>query len=101
MTAIAERSAVELRDAVACGEVTARETVDASFDRMRDVGAGRGGLNILLYEDRDHAVARAAACDARAAGRTDAQLLGVPVVIKDNIATSVMPTSCGSRILEG
>ncbi len=101
MTAIADRSAVELRDAIARGDVTARATVEASFDRMRDVGAGRDGLNILLYQDRDHALARAAACDAGAGTASDARLLGVPVVIKDNVATSVMPTSCGSKILEG
>src|SRR5213075_2205280 len=28
-------------------------------------------------------------------------LAGVPVVVKDNIATTTMPTTCGSRILEG
>ena len=68
---------------------------------MRDVGAGRDGLNILLYQDRDHALERAAACDALRPARQPMPLLGVPVVIKDNIATSVMPTSCGSKILEG
>ena len=35
----------------------------------------------------------------RALGRC--RLLGVPVVLKDNIATLDLPTSCGSRILEG
>jgi Asp-tRNA(Asn)/Glu-tRNA(Gln) amidotransferase A subunit family amidase len=28
-------------------------------------------------------------------------LAGVPIVVKDNIATLEMPTSCGSRILDG
>jgi aspartyl-tRNA(Asn)/glutamyl-tRNA(Gln) amidotransferase subunit A len=37
------------------------------------------------------------AVDAGAPGN----LAGVPVVIKDNIATRRLPTSCGSRILEG
>ena len=64
MTSILDRSAVELRDAIASGEVKARDAVDASFNRARDVGAGRDRLNILLYQDRDHALARAAHCDA-------------------------------------
>lgn len=68
--------------------------VEASFRRAREVGAGKGGLNILLYEDPQAAV-RESLSDATA------PLLGVPVVVKDNIATTVMPTSCGSRILEG
>ena len=33
--------------------------------------------------------------------RTRGPLHGVPVVVKDNIATTTLPTSCGSRILEG
>ena len=101
MTSILDRSAVELRDAIVSGDATARDAVDASFTRARDVGAGRDGLNILLYQDRHHALSRAAECDALAGSATAPSLLGVPVVIKDNIATSVMPTSCGSRILEG
>ena len=34
-------------------------------------------------------------------GATPGPLAGVPVVVKDNIATLSMPTTCGSRILEG
>jgi hypothetical protein len=68
--------------------------VAESFRRAREVGAGRDGLNILLYEDPQAAL-REPLSDARG------PLRGVPVVVKDNIATTVMPTSCGSRILEG
>ncbi|MBI2796418.1 MAG: Asp-tRNA(Asn)/Glu-tRNA(Gln) amidotransferase subunit GatA [Gemmatimonadetes bacterium] len=59
---------------------------------MEAVQAGAGGLNAILHVDRE-----AAAPGPSGKGA----LAGVPVVVKDNIATRVMPTSCGSRILEG
>jgi aspartyl-tRNA(Asn)/glutamyl-tRNA(Gln) amidotransferase subunit A len=57
--------------------------MNANFERA-------AGLNIILAEDRD---ARPSV--------TEGPLYDVPVAIKDNIATLRMPTSCGSRILEG
>jgi aspartyl-tRNA(Asn)/glutamyl-tRNA(Gln) amidotransferase subunit A len=94
-------SASSLQQAIEAGETTARNAVDASFDRMRDVRAGSEGLNILLYQDRHDALTRAVECDADDPQIRARPLNGVPVVVKDNIATTVMPTSCGSRILEG
>jgi aspartyl-tRNA(Asn)/glutamyl-tRNA(Gln) amidotransferase subunit A len=57
--------------------------MNANFERA-------AGLNIILAEDRD---ARPSV--------TEGPLYDVPVAVKDNIATLRMPTSCGSRILEG
>jgi aspartyl-tRNA(Asn)/glutamyl-tRNA(Gln) amidotransferase subunit A len=57
--------------------------MNANFDRA-------AGLNAILAEDRE-------ARPSVASG----PLHDVPVAIKDNIATLRMPTSCGSRILEG
>jgi aspartyl-tRNA(Asn)/glutamyl-tRNA(Gln) amidotransferase subunit A len=101
MSDVRDRSAGSLQQAIESGETSAREAVDASFDQMRDVGAGREGLNILLYQDRHDALTRAVKCDADNPATRARPLNGVPVVVKDNIATSVMPTSCGSRILDG
>ena len=97
-------SAAEIHGAVVRGELTAKQSVDASFDRAREVAAGSDGLNILLHQNRRDALTVAAERDAlrgdeRAASAVP--LLGVPVVIKDNIATATLPTSCGSKILEG
>jgi aspartyl-tRNA(Asn)/glutamyl-tRNA(Gln) amidotransferase subunit A len=64
------------------------------------VGAGRDQLNILLAHDREDAYRQAAMIDARRGEAVPGSLLGVPIVVKDNIATTVLPTSCGSRILE-
>ncbi len=69
----------------------------------------RDGLNAVLYVDGDGAMKAvsdlhlALHTDKNAAGvdRQNRPLAGVPVMIKDNIATLRMPTSCGSKILEG
>jgi aspartyl-tRNA(Asn)/glutamyl-tRNA(Gln) amidotransferase subunit A len=94
-------SATELAGMVRRGEVNPRNTVDASLDRATAVGAGRHGLNILLCEDRGDAHRRAAEVATQCEGGRGGPLAGVPVIVKDNIATTSLPTSCGSRILEG
>ncbi|GAC1685224.1 MAG: Asp-tRNA(Asn)/Glu-tRNA(Gln) amidotransferase subunit GatA [Gemmatimonadaceae bacterium] len=73
---------------------TVARTVPEALARAREVDAGPGGLNALLWSDPDEALAES----ARAPGGV---LAGVPVGVKDNIATLTLPTSCGSRILEG
>jgi len=69
-----------------------------AFERMAEVDAGPTGLNCILWTDEAHALADAAAVDANPARGS---LAGVPFVAKDNIATTHLQTTCGSRILEG
>ena len=69
-----------------------------AFARMAEVDAGPTGLNCILWTDEPRALADAAAVDAVA---TPGDLAGVPFVAKDNIATTHLQTTCGSRILEG
>jgi aspartyl-tRNA(Asn)/glutamyl-tRNA(Gln) amidotransferase subunit A len=65
---------------------------------MADVDAGPTGLNCILWTDEDRSLIEAKAVDdATAPGA----LRGTPFVAKDNIATRHLPTTCGSRILEG
>ena len=94
-------NAAALRDSIARGTTTAVSAVDASLRRADEVRAGADGLNILLSRDDADARRQAAAADARRADADAGSLLGVPVLLKDNIATVTMSTSCGSRILEG
>ena len=77
---------------------TAVSAVRESFRRMADVDAGPTGLNCILWTDEDRAITDARAVDDKAASGV---LAGVPFVAKDNIATTHLPTTCGSRILEG
>ena len=95
-----ERSAAELRDAVARGDLSVRGAAQAALNRAASVGASRDGLNILLYQDTDPGD-RCRSVQAGVESGRAGSLAGVPVVIKDNIATTRLPTSCGSRILEG
>jgi len=74
------------------------QAVRDCFERAKTVGAGRDGLNILLHQDEKSALHQARELEQRDAA--PGSMHGVPVVLKDNIATLDLPTSCGSRILE-
>ena len=90
-----------VREETATGRVTAKDTVAAAIDRARAVGAGKEGLNAFVWRDDDDSKKQAVALGDRLSDTEPGALLGVPVAIKDNIATLTMPTTCGSRILEG
>ena len=90
------------RDAVMDGRTTEVDAVRASQARAAEVNAGPSWLNAIIWSDDAAAVREAEAIDARrAAGDGDMPLAGVPVVVKDNIATLDLPTTCGSMILDG
>jgi aspartyl-tRNA(Asn)/glutamyl-tRNA(Gln) amidotransferase subunit A len=58
-------------------------------------------LNAVLAVGAEQALARAEALDRTPPRARTGVLFGVPVVVKDNLATSWLPTTAGSRILEG
>lgn len=100
MNELLRKSAVELADMMAAGELTSVELTTACLDR---IDALNPKLNAFLCVDHEGALKTAAEVDARrAAGETLHRLAGVPIALKDNMVThGDMPTSAASKILEG
>ena len=91
-------SAADQAAALASGTISSVELTQAHLDRIAAVD---GDVHAFLHVS-DQALATAALIDARrAAGETLSALAGVPVAIKDILCTIDMPTTAGSRILEG
>jgi aspartyl-tRNA(Asn)/glutamyl-tRNA(Gln) amidotransferase subunit A len=93
------KTATELASLIASGETSAVEVAQAHLDRIAEVD---GRVHAFLHVDAEGALAAAREVDARrAAGEKLGPLAGVPVAVKDVLATRGVPTTAGSKILEG
>ena len=100
MSDLTRLSAAELADRISRRETSAVEVTQAHLDRIDSVDPV---VRAFLHLDGDGALAAAAAVD-EGLQRGDAAaspLAGVPLALKDVFTTADMPTTCGSRILEG
>lgn len=99
MTDLTRLPAATLAGLLASGDVSSVEATRAHLDRIDAVDAD---VHAFLHVAGDKALATAEAIDARrAAGDALGPLAGVPVAIKDVLATADMPSTSGSKILEG
>jgi aspartyl-tRNA(Asn)/glutamyl-tRNA(Gln) amidotransferase subunit A len=92
-------SAVELATQIANKTVSAVEVTQAHLDRIAEVD---GRVNAFLHVDADGALEQARAVDhAVASGQALSPLAGVPLALKDVLTQTGVPTTAGSKILEG
>ena len=92
-------TASDLGIRIAARELTSVEVTQAFLDQ---IGRVDGRVRAFLHVDAAGALAQAAAVDARLdAGEQLGPLAGVPLALKDLFCTQGVPTTAGSKILEG
>ena len=93
------KSAAEMANALASKEISAVDLAIEHFDRIESVDTD---VHAFLYLDKEGALEQAKNVEAkRAAGEKLSPLAGVPLALKDVMAQRGIPTTCGSKILEG
>lgn len=97
MSSLQSLSLVDVRDALAKGEVTATEAATACFGRIRATDEKLGA--ILPWISEEAVLRQTKALDA-AGPDTSKPLWGVPIAVKDAICVKGFPTTSASRILE-
>ncbi len=99
MADLTRMTAAELAAAVKAGETSAVDVAQAHLDR---IGAVDTAVHAFLHVNTEGAIDAAEAVDERRArGEELGPLAGVPLALKDVFTTADMPTTCGSKILEG
>jgi aspartyl-tRNA(Asn)/glutamyl-tRNA(Gln) amidotransferase subunit A len=94
-----QQTAAQMADALAKGEVTSVELTQAHLDRISAVD---GQVKAFLHVDTEGALAQAKDVDARRkSGEKLSPIAGVPLALKDVLAQKGVPTTAGSKILQG
>jgi aspartyl-tRNA(Asn)/glutamyl-tRNA(Gln) amidotransferase subunit A len=95
VTDLTRMTAVEIAAAISSKQASATEVAQAHLDRIAKVD---GQLTAFQHVDADGALETARRVDA---GEITGPLAGVPLALKDVIVQQGVPTTVGSRILEG
>ena len=99
MSALTSMGVAEIAAAVKSKRSSAREVLDAHLARIESKD---GAIGAFLARDDASARSCAAAIDEQVSQGHDPGLLaGVPIAIKDVMHVEGLPTTCGSKILDG
>ncbi|HEY9292234.1 MAG TPA: Asp-tRNA(Asn)/Glu-tRNA(Gln) amidotransferase subunit GatA [Microlunatus sp.] len=99
MSELIKETAAELASRIAKQEITAVAVTEAHLDRIEAVDSS---VHAFLHVDPERALDQAAAVDTKIRnGEQVGPLAGVPLALKDVLAYEGIPTTCGSKILEG
>ena len=94
-----EKSASEMAAALQSGEISSVELTTAHLARIEEVDSQ---VKAFLHVDKAGALAQAEDVDKRRkAGEKLSPLAGVPLALKDVMVQKGIPTTCGSKMLEG
>ena len=96
---IIKRNAADMAAALVSGETSSVALTQAHLDRIAEVDKD---VHAFLYVDTEGALAQAALADKkRAGGEKLSPLAGIPLALKDVMVQKGIPTTCGSKMLEG
>ena len=92
-------TAVEMAKALASKEISSVDLTKAHLDRIAEVDSQ---VKAFLHVDAEGALAQAQVVDEKiASGQTLSPLAGVPLALKDVLTQQGVPTTAGSKILQG
>lgn len=93
------KTAAQMADALAKAETTSVELTQQHLNRISEIDSQ---VKAFLHVDTDGALEQAKAVDARRAqGEKLSPIAGIPLALKDVLTQKGVPTTAGSKILQG